>query len=368
MTFDNRHYSPCLRWKQGEYQAVLRLKKSSKNAITPLIEIPEIGWDFETKSLKHTIDEHLSPMAKRIRNKWGKDHCFVDLKILDPSMRMATLIHPLEYIFEQLRTLQCKAIPVTSLDSDFAYNQAVKSTNTTDGLGICLRIALADAAGKGFKLGIDNLLNSLGAKPKECDLILDIGSPNFEPIEGFSKLLQITISKIPHLYNWRTFTILGGSFPSTVAEIRGRLSTVTRSEWILYKDLSKQLNHTGTRIPRFGDYTISHPGVTQLDMRLVKPASKLIYTINDAFYVRKGPNVRDNGFTQYRTFCRDLIKSPLYLGDKFSSGDNYIHGCANNTETTGNLTTWKWVGTNHHIEKQLADLSNFFSSSSIALQ
>ena len=59
MTFDHGNYVPCLRWKQGEYQALLRLSPSTKGCITPLIEVPEIGWDFELGREAKTIDGHL---------------------------------------------------------------------------------------------------------------------------------------------------------------------------------------------------------------------------------------------------------------------------------------------------------------------
>jgi len=89
MNFDHRHYVPCLRWKQGEYQAILRLHAPTKEMVTPLIQIPEIGYDFKEKKLKNTIDEHLSDFVlKKIYRKWGNSFCFVDLNPIKPSERM----------------------------------------------------------------------------------------------------------------------------------------------------------------------------------------------------------------------------------------------------------------------------------------
>ena len=45
--FSNYEYTPVLKWKQGEYQALLRLSDEAKSAVLPLIDIPPIGWDFE---------------------------------------------------------------------------------------------------------------------------------------------------------------------------------------------------------------------------------------------------------------------------------------------------------------------------------
>ena len=101
MSFDNNHYVPCLRWKMGEYQAISRLKKEIKSKITPIIEIPEIGWDFEEKKEKKTIDEHLNDFVlKKIYRKWGPSLCFVDLYLLDKYNKMSNRIHPVNFIFK----------------------------------------------------------------------------------------------------------------------------------------------------------------------------------------------------------------------------------------------------------------------------
>lgn len=47
--FDHNHYVPVLKWRMGEYQALLNLKKTVADWVTPLIEIPTEGWDFEKR-------------------------------------------------------------------------------------------------------------------------------------------------------------------------------------------------------------------------------------------------------------------------------------------------------------------------------
>ena len=136
---------------------------------------------------------------------------------------------------------------------------------------------------------------------------------------------------------------------------------VTRYEWLFYKRLMRLLGK-GERKPTFGDYAISHPNILTMDMRVVKPAGTLRYTVDDAWYVIKGPNVRENGTEQYHEHCATLTKSNLFLGRNFSEGDAYVERCGKRLEGPGNLTTWRWIGTNHHIEKVVSDISNFFAS------
>ena len=45
-------YVPSLRWRQAEYQALLRLDESIEDRIVPLITIPPIEFDFGREYLR----------------------------------------------------------------------------------------------------------------------------------------------------------------------------------------------------------------------------------------------------------------------------------------------------------------------------
>jgi len=61
---------------------------------------------------------------------------------------------------------------------------------------------MAEAAKFNLKDAIDALLGKT-ASPNDCDLIFDIGTPNFVPIEGFAKAVEALIRRLPYLRNWR---------------------------------------------------------------------------------------------------------------------------------------------------------------------
>lgn len=363
MKFDHRHYVPCLRWKQGEYQAVSRFHADTKEKFTPLIEVPEIGWDFENGTLVKSVDEHLKPLAKRIKNKWGGDACFVDLNLIDSSVRMKNGDHPLKYLFEDFRNITCTVIPVTGLDRDAVFQQEVKNVTARDKQGICLRMSLGQAARNTIKTEIDSLITFCSVQPNHCDLVLDLQTPNFTPLDGFSLAIQAVARKLPYLKLWRTFTIIGTSFPDSMGVLKAGGNTVPRSEWELYKLLCNFMKDEWLRVPTFGDYAISHPQVLDLDMRVIKPSATIRYTIDGAWYIVKGSNVRDYGFDQYQKMSERIINSQYYCGSSFSWGDGYIQNCANGSGSTGNLMMWRQVGTNHHIIKVIQDLASFYASS-----
>lgn len=362
MKFDHKHYIPCLRWKQGEYQALVGLSGTARNFITPLIEVPELGFDFETRSESKTIDEHLEPFARRVRKKWGTRPCFVDLLHIPSDKVMTDGRHPVSFVFDELRAARCSAVPVTGLARDSRYSGAVRQAVSRDRRGLCLRVTIEEAAKPSLQDTAKALLAKVGVDSEDCDFILDLGAPNFEPVEGFERLIETLIRKMPYIARWRTFTLLGTSFPSTMAEIKQSPTTIRRWEWVLYKRLVGSLVRANVRLPTFGDYGVNHPDLLLLDMRLVKPSATIRYTTEDGWLIVKGPNVRDNGYEQYRDHCRTVKASASYMGARFSEADRYISECAAGSAGTGNLTTWRKVGTNHHLEKVVQDISSLFGS------
>jgi len=362
MSVGLQQYVPCLRWKQGEYQALLRLSSAIKSVLVPLIEVSEIGYDFEARTDNKTVDDHLSTFPKRVGEKWGTRPCFVDMHLIAESERMNTGEHPFAFVFDGLRLRGVSAIPVVRFEQDLACKAAIQSIVAQDKRGLCLRVNIEDAAKPNLALTLKSLLQSYHQKVEICDFILDLRAPNFDPIEGFGGVLHTIIANLPDRERWRSFTIIGTAFPSSMAEIGLGPSIKPRGEWKLYKFLVDNLRSSDIRIPTFGDYGINHPDVLALDMRIIKPSATVRYTIDDNWLIVKGLNVRDNGGGQYRQLCQSVISSGHYCGQPYSMGDKYIYDCAQGTVSTGNLTTWRWVGTNHHLTKVVRDVANLSGS------
>ena len=332
--------------------------------MVPLIDVPEIGWDFETEKDAKTLDEHVAKVPSRVRGKWGKRPCFVDGRLLPSEERMETGVHAMRHVFSGLRSEGCLAVPVTGPERAPQYQSAIRRIIIKDGRGVCVRAPLENAARSTFKTTLDDLLAELGVKHDQVHFVLDLGAPSFDPIDGFSKLVANVIRALPQIDQWRTFTLLGTSFPKTMGEVKTSPTALPRSEWVLYKEVVDGLRKTGHRIPAFGDYAIQHPDAPRFDMRKVKPAASIRYSADDIWYIIKGPNVKDNKFEQYREHCRTLMASTHYAGPAYSHGDNYIAECARGAGSTGNLMMWRCVGTNHHLERVVRDVASFFGSSS----
>jgi hypothetical protein len=357
-----KSYVPCLRWKMGEYQALLQLSSHARELIMPLIEIPEVGFDFETHENSKSIDEHLSKLGKRLKEKWGRSECFIDMRHIENSERMANGQIPSDFVFDDLRTNGIDAIPVIGINENFQIQSSVFRTAKLDGKGFCLRVTLEEVVESDFADKVKKMHQRSKLSVEQFDLILDLVSPNFEPLDGFAGLLMTIIRDIPYLNKWRSFVIVGTSFPSSLSGVKSGLSILPRNEWQLYKILVDRLEESNIRIPTFGDYVINNPEVLTLDPRLMRPKANIRYTIDDSWLIARGENVKDYGLGQHQGLCSLVINSSKFSGSSFSNGDKYISDCAKGIASTGNLTTWRRVGTNHHLEMVAREAATFAAS------
>ena len=118
------------------------------------------------------------------------------------------------------------------------------------------------------------------------------------------------------------------------------------------------------RRPVYGDYTTVHPNFAARDMRLIKPAGKVVYTMSNSWGTRKGGAFRGNE-AQMHKHCKEIVNDTFFQfqGAAFSYGDDYIFKCAAQQVGPSNLTTWKNVAINHHITAVANDLANFAAAS-----
>lgn len=353
----NAFYVPCLRWRQAEYQALLALSDKAKASIVPMVTIPDLEFDFEDGVPKKTVGEHVGPFPKRFKDKWKTWKAWVDadLKIQEQVMPDGRPVFT--YVFDELRTFKANAIPVTSLDCKPSVVAHVAVIVAADKKGVGIRARIEHLMKASFAANLDALLNSLKVTPEQSDLIIDLGTPNYEPYTAFAAALAFAVSKIPNLAGYRNFILVGCAFPSTLSEIASPGGFIERHDWKFYVELLAKLPK-GMRPPMFGDYATVNPAfVAKMDMRKINPAGKIVYATKDRWFVRKGGAFRGNE-TQMHGLCDDVVKSGVFSGPSFSAGDDYIDKCAKKTVGPSNQTRWKSVGINHHIMQVIGEVAS----------
>lgn len=351
-------YVPAIKWRQGEYQALFRLPEPAKSRIRPLLIVPAIEYDFEDGEPKSSPFDHAVKFVKRYRAKWKQHISFVDI---DASLHAEIVDGKsfTSYIFDELRGAKAHAIPVVSLDYDVPVIGDIANAAGLDGFGVCLRARIEHVMHPNANARFQKLLNQIGVDVSDVNFVVDLGAPTYEPYNDFSKGLTAALKKISDLDDFRSFIMMGTSFPESMQSVAAE-DSVKRHDWLFFKAFAKGLPE-GFRIPVFGDYTTVHPAFkADFDMRKIKPAGKLVYTTSDSWVVRKGKAFRDNPAQMYG-LCDKIVKCGRFKGAGYSDGDTYIARCAKKEKGFGpsTLTKWKEVGISHHIMQVLEDVSKF---------
>lgn len=348
----NRIYVPALKWRQGEMRALKELAPSVKGCLKPLIEIPPIPWDYSQETPQKSLDEHLKPIPSQIRNTVNDLPCYIDLALLDPADRLQSGEHPLPALLSQLADLYLT--PVTGLDRDISFQDAVKEVNTRARMGTCLRVGLDELFSDAFENRADSLLNILSVPYDNADLIVDLQAVD----QAQSAVLRTALPlawKASDLTKWRSVTLLGTGFPVDLSDLSPGVGSIPRSEWLLWRGLSSRV------AANFGDYGIAHFDVRELDPRVIRVSASIRYTSDSEWLIFRGRSLRDprfGGFEQFRSLSTQIVNHPAYEGRHYSWGDAFIYDCAYGAEGTGNLTVWRQVGTNHHMTHVARQLSS----------
>lgn len=351
------YYVPLLRWRAGEYRALKRLSTACRERTVPLIEALPPDYDFALRQPKKHIDEQLKPFAKQVEDHWPDSPALIDAVQIPAPTRMGDGRHPLTFIFDDARAKGLDLVPVTGLHRDAGYQQSVQAIIAADARGVGLRCGLEEVLDPDFEPNVRTLLAQLGTSPNAVDILLDLGNPKFDPQDPLIAIIASALAGGGILASARSVTILATSFPDSVTSLQYGLDVLPRREWILYKALLAALP-AQVRRPGFGDYAVAAVEFPKGDMRFMRGSPNIRYAVDDAWLVAKAKRQKSNNNHAYPGLCGAIIASGHFAGTTFSEGSNYIDGCRLGTEKMGNPTTWKWVATNHHITKVVADLAS----------
>ncbi|MDE1182147.1 hypothetical protein [Paraburkholderia sp.] len=258
-----------------------------------------------------------------------------------------------------VRANDANAIPVVGLDRDADYIVAVAAIAAVDGKGACIRLVVDDFT-PDLSTRIAALLGQIGLGTHACDLIIDCAEDVASSATAQGLVWKALLDQLPAMNEWRSLTVAAAAFPAALPAAAYRPhGTSPRSDWLGYKALIRMLPK-GYRKPTFSDYAVAHPRTELMDPRMLDPNAKIKYTIDDAWFIAMGVQVKKFGRAQYADVCRIITHAtpPIFYGAAFSYGDEYIDECANRGGSTGGASTWPTVASNHHITKVVSDVAS----------
>jgi hypothetical protein len=354
-------YCPILKGKEGEFTALQALSTSVQDAILPLIEIPRIPYDYVNEQELRNVEEHVKGITERLKECWRDRPVYVDVPWFDDADDQEDAALAVMELLPACQALQVEVVPVVATTKSVRYLAAVNDYVRRVGSGLCVRLTLADFEEENEQdpaVAIDALLGRFRLPDNQRpDLLLDLGDLGSD-LGRATLLARSVIASTPSSDLWRRFILAGASFPENLSDVNASTTTtLPRVEWDLWERLRRR---RGSLRPDaiFGDYAITNPVVTELDPRMMRMSASIRYTTSQEWLVVKGRNVRQYGFDQYYELARLLVDLPQFAGEEFCWGDRFIARCARGETGPGNATTWRKVGTNHHITLVVRELAN----------
>ena len=344
--FGTKHYVPILKWKLGEQRAIGDLDPGVKRCITPLIEVVQRDLDLETGEPTKALKKHIEDKVKGIAQVWGTERRF----FLDPGLLAEEFDEQgrcgAELLFEEATAKGLQFIPVTGIGRPAREWEAVRRFL---GRGLCLRVPAEDYVSDGFGDRVDTLMREAGLGHADIDVIIDLEDVGND--EGIARLAAPgLVLGFPDVSAWRTLTLASSAFPHTMSGYPSNATSyVKRVDLSVWRFSAERLTRLGARVPTFADYVIQHPRLVEyFDPRYMEPSATIRYTLDDRWALIRAAGV-SKGFDQFHQLARTLVSSSDFFGSDHCQGCKMIADIAGRVSKPGSLTTWRQIGTCHHI-------------------
>ena len=341
MNFGPNQYIPVLKVKRAEKRALACISPSIKTNIVPLLEIVERG---EEKPVRKHLRTSFKDLAASL---YGYPRCLLDLReIKDDGPSAAS------EAFERAEAARINFTPVTGLSRIVDVDLSVKMSRTR---GIGIRLTRQEFESGNLAAMLDSFMSTNGIMPDAVDLIVDLGPVESFILEGINVLASAFLAEVPMKRQWRTFTITGCAFPSSMAVVdRNTAKRIKRLEWLAWKYGLYSQRSSLERLPTFSDCAIQHPsGVENFDPRTMQVSAAIRYASGEDWLLVKGESTRDNPpGHQFPSLAKRLVYDDLqdaFEGAQHCEGCRMTRASADGADRLGSAEVWRKIGTIHHV-------------------
>ncbi|MDJ1494517.1 beta family protein [Cytophagaceae bacterium DM2B3-1] len=346
-------YSPVIKLRASEMQALKMLSLSTKNQIAPIIQLlPKEGKIQQKDYLNKRIKELSEAFAGSTMN------FYADFDLLESSG--TSNFSFMKTFLSMVSGIGINFVPVITQPQDTPrYRDLICNNYLANGICIKppqyrLRNVSLDKLCTYLNKSLSSFIDHFKINESKVDILLDlnfIDHLDFEPtFDGFSlaeKMIHI-IHGISNNKGYRSIIIAGGSFPKDLSDYGTDTETpIARLEWDIWNtivegcsEITLRYSDYGNIHPEFDPNQESHPGTCSIK-----------YTVDNNFLILKGKlsHRHENGHGQYITKSNSLIAGSDYYGLDFSWGDRMIHDIANGLASSGNAGKWVQFTLNHHM-------------------
>lgn len=380
-------YMSVLTWKTAERVSLAGLGRAERARVVPVFRVPT------SRPKQKQEQEQGRPSGARRRQEWmsevveGLAKCSwgglpILVEVLPGCATEANDVGEwIEALFIQasrrlslLEEDRLRLVPVLRLTSGPAERGAVARIASMDRRGACLRLTRPDLQEGDLGRRVSEFARDVGVRISEIDLVVDL---HFVDESGYD--LLVLCAQLPFLRTWRSFTVVGGSFPPGVGRMALGPNLIPRWEWRAYIRESKRLV---PRVPWFGDYGVFHPLPFDPGVHGVTPCANIRYAMEDSWLVMKGMQLTSRSGAgphpgrQFLAMAEQIERESdergrrIYRGQSYSAGDEYLHHAAERYRQrrrlgkieTGSLTTWLTAGQSTHATLAISQIEEHFHS------
>lgn len=343
-------YIPILKGKQGEYNALGDISPATREGLQPLIELVPSGESDDSDVQRAGSQKAMTKLAL----VWSARPLFLDAGHFDLTVDHGGG-HGLTYdACSRLETAGVMAIPAVRLGDPPLAVEDVGNLHTDYHRGACIRLIADDLQEDGDVLEswIDQLLARASLTRPDIDLLIDAGhvDGDFAALTT-ARVVRIILREMTKLADFRTVTVAGGAFPDDLSDYPPDVLGVRQR---YDADLWTNLVGRGTqRAVDYGDYAVAHPVLTEGGWRT---SPQLRYTVDTSWLILKGRLNDPNGHAQFYDICDEIAAHPKFAGAALGPSDRRIAN--SRADGPGNATTWRQIGTAHHMDYVVARLTS----------
>jgi hypothetical protein len=205
------------------------------------------------------------------------------------------------------------------------------------------------------------VIDSLSIDEENIILIVDLEDVSEKNVEALAIHLFNFLSDVIGFFSFGSMVVGAGSFPPSLAGmVPWQYKTLPRRDWRLFTMIASRIESI-----KYADYGIN--AVEAAKGFAFKGPPSIRYTTEHDYLIVKGVQPDPLGKSlneQHRQLSRLIKEHEAYKGLTYGWGDKHIHRCTQPLQpTTGSHTTWRAVGTNHHILLVLESLSKLYGPS-----
>jgi hypothetical protein len=188
--------------------------------------------------------------------------------------------------------------------------------------------------------------------PPRVDLLVDLAE--IDSVRDVRILLAPVRSALRSLVDageWNTVAVISGAFPADLRDFAPwTLGEVPREDAALWTRLAEHFDGLS-----FGDYTVSHPALS-LGVPFTPPP-QLRYAVAGRWLILKGSRRDPQGHQQFHAICAEISHHDDYSGSLLGPADRSIIERGQGMHGPGNASTWRMIGTAHHLDLVAARLT-----------